>query len=869
VEWPLIGRRELLERTVAALAAGRGGGLVLHGPAGIGKSRLLAAAGERAERRGIDVRWVLATAASQAVPFGPFAHLLPPRLDATRPGGVLGVVTASLTSAPGRVALAVDDAHLLDAASAALLQHVAQSSAIAMVVTVRDTEVPPDAVTALWKDLGLAKVVVEALLPDEVRAVVGRTLGGDVSSSLVDDLVRLSHGNPLLLRELVTAAVGSGALHRRDEVWVAAGSLVASDDLPATIAARLDRLPPRLRAGAELVAFAEPVGASIVEELLDADVRARLDEERLLEAVPQRRRVELRLTHPLYSEALRATTPPLRAREHARRLAEMLGRTGLRRREDRLRVAVWHLAAGRRDRPELYRAACHDAHAAEDHELAARLAEAAVEGGGGLRAEVALLRQQPYLGQLAAAQAHAEELAAAVTDPAEVVEVAVVRAHLHVVDGDIRSAQRVLRQAETAATSPELRERILTQVAATAHSAGDVVAAVDAVDRMLAGDLLGPDLLIAAARIGVRALATAGREEDAVRLADRALDAIDEVRTGSEMVRAEIAMARCQAVAYRGRFDLAVADGEHGAAASRGGLRGAWKRDVGQALLAVGRPRSALVALREMMAELPLSGASAASALWALDAMAEACALLGDLDAARRHLDDLAMRRPAAFQLPRTGGAVATAAVGGELKRARELALDAAAGHAGRGAIVPQAQAMYDVARFGAPAEVAADLERLAGSSQGRFVPALARAARRLANRDGAGLDASSQELEQQGLALLAAELATQASRLHRRGGSPTSAVSASRRAAVLADACEGASTPLLADRDRTGWLTEREWEVATLVARGLADREVAERLHLSVRTVHSHLHHTYRKLHISGRDELARALHPDRTPRH
>jgi hypothetical protein len=142
-----------------------------------------------------------------------------------------------------------------------------------VVVTVRDTEAAPDAVVALWKDLGLPRMAVDVFAPDEVGAVVRRALGGDVSSSLVDDLVRLSHGNPLLLRELVTAAVGSGALDQRDGVWVAAGPLVAPDDLPSTIAARLDRLAPRLRAGAELVAFAEPVGAAVIEELLDADVR--------------------------------------------------------------------------------------------------------------------------------------------------------------------------------------------------------------------------------------------------------------------------------------------------------------------------------------------------------------------------------------------------------------------------------------------------------------------------------------------------------------------------------------------------------------------------------------------------------------------
>ena len=59
------------------------------------------------------------------------------------------------------------------------------------------------------------------------------------------------------------------------------------------------------------------------------------------------------------------------------------------------------------------------------------------------------------------------------------------------------------------------------------------------------------------------------------------------------------------------------------------------------------------------------------------------------------------------------------------------------------------------------------------------------------------------------------------------------------------------------------GALTPREKEVAALARRGLTVRTIAEELHLSPRTVESHLAHIYAKLGISGRDGLARPTEP------
>jgi pimeloyl-ACP methyl ester carboxylesterase/DNA-binding CsgD family transcriptional regulator len=67
--------------------------------------------------------------------------------------------------------------------------------------------------------------------------------------------------------------------------------------------------------------------------------------------------------------------------------------------------------------------------------------------------------------------------------------------------------------------------------------------------------------------------------------------------------------------------------------------------------------------------------------------------------------------------------------------------------------------------------------------------------------------------------------------------------------------------------RPATGWeaLTDAERRVAHLVAGGLANREVAERLYLSRYTVETHLKHVFAKLGVSSRAELA-ALAPRNT---
>ena len=56
----------------------------------------------------------------------------------------------------------------------------------------------------------------------------------------------------------------------------------------------------------------------------------------------------------------------------------------------------------------------------------------------------------------------------------------------------------------------------------------------------------------------------------------------------------------------------------------------------------------------------------------------------------------------------------------------------------------------------------------------------------------------------------------------------------------------------------RPAGLTEREWEIVRLVADGLANKAIASRLQLSVRTVESHVRHALAKAGLENRTQLA-----------
>jgi predicted ATPase len=171
--WPLAGRDEELGAIETALARPPAG-VLLVGDAGVGKTRLLREALARLRARGSDCDLVVATRAAASIPFGALSHLLPPDV---RPDGnpleLLGRFSHRLAGRTGADALVVgvDDAHLLDDASAALLHQLALRGLVTALVTIRLGEPVSDALLALWKETArtlrvnpLAEAAVDELI---------------------------------------------------------------------------------------------------------------------------------------------------------------------------------------------------------------------------------------------------------------------------------------------------------------------------------------------------------------------------------------------------------------------------------------------------------------------------------------------------------------------------------------------------------------------------------------------------------------------------------------------------------------------------------------------------------------------------------
>ncbi|WP_460370656.1 AAA family ATPase, partial [Actinocorallia lasiicapitis] len=201
--WPFAGRGAELAR-LGAVA--RQTALVIAGPAGTGKSRLAAeiVAGFPAGR--YEVARISATGSARGIPYGALAHLLPARSPGDQ-ANPLRWAAEAISVRGKRLLLAVDDAHLLDSASAATVHYLVANGGAHLVATVRTDEPAPEKVTALWKDDHAVRAAIGPLTLDDTALVLRARLGRPVDDTTLHRLHRATEGNALLLRELVAAAL--------------------------------------------------------------------------------------------------------------------------------------------------------------------------------------------------------------------------------------------------------------------------------------------------------------------------------------------------------------------------------------------------------------------------------------------------------------------------------------------------------------------------------------------------------------------------------------------------------------------------------------------------------------------------------------
>jgi ATP/maltotriose-dependent transcriptional regulator MalT len=510
-------------------------------------------------------------------------------------------------------------------------------------------------------------------------------------------------------------------------------------------------------------------------------------------------------------------------------------------------------------------AAAADARWHYDFALAERLARAAGDVGGGFAA--ALLAAQSLALQGRPAEAEAELATIGPLDgDAERARLAVARLDvLWLYLGRMDEAQRVAEAAEASISDPVLRAEVSGRRAAVLLGSQGPRAAIAVAEPLLAQasgrglTCLGP--------VAAFCLSRLGRLDEALRTADRTHAALLGLSEPTDWYPWFALHSRADALAMAGEFRAAerLADEQYRVGLQDGSREArAWflwnmaraAHDRGRVQTAARQAREALTLLREL-GRFPIQHSL-------LAVLALVLALGGRHEEATQtleELDELEIDPPmwtgADLLLARGWTLVAA----GKRAKARERLEEAAAFGEAVGDRTGAAAALHDIARLGGASRVTDRLDVLAAELDGELVAERAAHARALAAADAAQLFASAQAFEAMGADLLAAEAAASAADAWRATRSSREATVAEHRAAILAGRCEGAITPSLRSVDTRARLTPAEQRVALLASGGRSNREIAEELVLSVRTVENCLYRVYGKLGVSRRAELAQAL--------
>ncbi|MEU6223300.1 LuxR family transcriptional regulator [Streptomyces sp. NPDC047042] len=297
--WPFTGRDDELELVRRSLAGERHG-VVVTGPAGHGKTRLVTEA-----VRGTDCAKVIGTPETRGIAFAAFAHLLPEQVSLHRAVQLLTGVRSLL----------VDDAHLLDDSSAALVHQLAVHGRTRLLVVATDGASAPGAVSRLWTGEVLPRLALAPLPLADTAPLIAAGAGGPVETLTARRLHHLCQGDLRLLRDLI------GAVRAHGELTLESDELLWRGPVPVTAAIRertaqaLD--PARAHADKrdtlERLAFSEPLPLDLAD--LDLDALESLEADGLIRVDALS---EVRLAHPLHGPVLRAGAGQLRARRLSR-----------------------------------------------------------------------------------------------------------------------------------------------------------------------------------------------------------------------------------------------------------------------------------------------------------------------------------------------------------------------------------------------------------------------------------------------------------------------------------------------------------------------------------------------------------------------
>ncbi|CRK49985.1 Response regulator receiver protein [Rhodococcus sp. RD6.2] len=835
-----------------------GHGAILIGAAGVGKTTLARVV---TESLGSPVQWIAGTESARSIPLGAFAPFI-------GPSGAHDAVTLVASAresllAKGTVVLGVDDAHLLDQLSATLLQQLAIDRAVRIIATIRTGEPVPDAVTALWKNEYLDRIELRPFTKEESIRLVQSVLDGQLEDLSADVMWDMSGGNALFLRHLVEGALDTGHLIQVAGVWQLRGQTTATPGLTQLLEHRLDRAGREAQSALGPLALCEPLDIDILCHLAGEEAVDTAELRGLIRIEPAGSRLDARFCHPLLGDVVRGRLGTASARKLRGRLVDELQQRGAATAAERIRLAELYIDSDCPPDTELLVTAAKDAISLSNLPLGERIARRAVERGGGVAAAELLARALLWQGHPALA-----ERTLAAFDPDDLNELELVQwgiPHVSILFwslGDVQHAHEILGLLRERTHHPALQLLAEAVASAIAVHENRLDEGLTLAERVLSNpDSPSQAIEWAAFSTGLGApLAGRGNAFEAIAARCR-----NSRKSTDGMIRAMIRYGEVRALTQVGNLTLAERRVAEYSNFSSAGQFLAWAISKIMAAMVdtsrgcfpdvISEVEQALAAFR---AEVPLPWRLPATIL-----LAKAYAALGQperarivLNAAHEHTGEhMALHRPS-----RLIAQSWLAAAENSARRSVELAnLAAEAAHAS-GQYAIEADALHDAARFG-DRTVADRLAQLVERVDGPIVSILARHAAAAAAADAACLDTISDDFERHGLLLHAADAAALAAAAHTHDGSRRKSTESGARAFSLAARCGGVTTPAIQVAAHPLPLTVREREIAMLVAAGLTNKQIAERLVVSVRTVEGHIYRACIKLDVTDRDQLGRLM--------
>ncbi len=857
---PLTGRDSELGVIRRALSgASNQSGVVIAGAAGVGKTWLAREVLRCAEASGERTKWIVGTESAHALPLGAFIGSLGEAMSdpLTNVRRVINSFVAQQHR--GRVVVGVDDAHLLDGLSALVVHELAQSGGARLVVTVRTGGDEPDAVTALWKDGLLARLDLEPLSAAATREVIESALGGPVDARSLARFRKLTGGNALFLRQLLNDQIAAGRMRELAGVWMWDGDVAVSRSLSDTVVRQMGRLNPRTASVVDTLSQCEPLPVDVLCDLVRRRDLTAAESIGMVSVERTGGGLMARLAHPLFGELRRASAGEMHLSTIRGRLATRLAEDADADMQATVRRALLRLESDLDPEPELYLEAARHAMTLLDLDLADRFATAATQAGApgaaGVRAMNLVL-----LGRGEPAELALRDMAN--DDVPDGHHWATLRAHNLIWNLSKPQDAAVILEGLAAGieTPAQVAERLAVQACLNAVSARCELAAENARAALDFPALPGFHAM-AAAHALIMAMGALGQVDELAGAAEQALRRATTSFQASHM-RFWFGAVYGRACRLTGRIDEFVSTAQQLADSARDipGLAYAnLALLLGNANLVRGAVAEAARLVHEAVAGAEIHAIRTGLRPASYFTLAEAHAKLGQPSEANEAIAAARSCVPPDFLFMHTALSLAggwAMAASGRLGEAVASVQEAAQLARDRGQPTHELACIQAAAQWG-DASQAARARELAEVLSLTLADTVALHAESLRAGDGEGLLTASGEYRRIGDRAAAADAAAQASvafdahQQHRR------ALYGAALARELADECGGLCTPAL--RTPSGLrLSGRQRDVVELVVAGLSNREIADRLVMSVRTVEGHVYRACQRVGAQTREELA-----------